>query len=168
MKTCGAIESRVPEKTLKQIPQSIIVPPSTSESKHRKGASTPPDMTNARASARNPARNWVPERKPQHGLEQQDTRDPRADVPLWLPGSAVTVGRGDDTVGNPHWAQIHKFELFELILASKLDKQFPVEQRQQHLSQQHPPPLLHRPELAGHGRPPGRRALLGTGLMGTM
>ena len=38
------------------------------------------------------------------------------------------VGRGDDTVGNPHWAQFSQFELFELILLSKLDKQFPVEQ----------------------------------------
>ena len=28
----------------------------------------------------------------------------------------VTLGRGDDTVGNPHQAQIVKFELFELIL----------------------------------------------------
>ena len=35
---------------------------------------------------------------------------------------------GDDAVGNPHRAQIVKFELFELILILKLDKQFPVEQ----------------------------------------
>ena len=37
-------------------------------------------------------------------------------------------GRGDDTVGNPHRAQIYQFELFELILLLKLDEQFPVEQ----------------------------------------
>ena len=32
-----------------------------------------------------------------------------------------TLGRGDDTVGNPHRAQISQFELFELILLLKLD-----------------------------------------------
>ena len=32
---------------------------------------------------------------------------------------------GDDTVGNPHRARISQFELFELILLMKLDKQFP-------------------------------------------
>ena len=37
-------------------------------------------------------------------------------------------GRGDDTVGNPHRAQISQFELVELILLLKLDKQLPVEQ----------------------------------------
>ena len=47
-------------------------------------------------------------------------------------------GRGDDTVGNPHRAQIYQFELVELklsnlsffgfVLVLKLDKQFPVEQ----------------------------------------
>ena len=40
----------------------------------------------------------------------------------------VTTGRGEDTVGNPRRAQIVQFELFELILSLKLDKQFPVEQ----------------------------------------
>ena len=35
-------------------------------------------------------------------------------------------GRGDDTVGNPHRAQISQFDFFELILFSKLDKPFPV------------------------------------------
>ena len=35
------------------------------------------------------------------------------------------LGRGDDAVGNPHRAQIYKFEL---VLLLKLDKQFPVEQ----------------------------------------
>ena len=32
-----------------------------------------------------------------------------------------TVGRGDDTVINPHRAQIYSFELFEFILSSNLD-----------------------------------------------
>ena len=40
----------------------------------------------------------------------------------------ATIGRGDDTVGNPHRAQICQSELFELILFLKLDKQLPVEQ----------------------------------------
>ena len=41
---------------------------------------------------------------------------------------AVLFGRGDDTVGNPHRAQISQFELFELLLSLKLDKQFSIEQ----------------------------------------
>ena len=36
--------------------------------------------------------------------------------------------KGDDTVGNPYRANIYRFDLFELILFLKLDKQFPVEQ----------------------------------------
>ena len=47
----------------------------------------------------------------------------------------VLFGRGDDTVGNPHRAQISQFELFELILSLKLDKQFPVEQFEATVSQ---------------------------------
>ena len=39
-------------------------------------------------------------------------------------------GRGDDTVGNPHRAQMSQFELFELVLLLKLDRQSPVEQFQ--------------------------------------
>ena len=35
-------------------------------------------------------------------------------------------GRGGDTVGNPHRAQISKCELFELILLLKLCNKFPV------------------------------------------
>ena len=31
------------------------------------------------------------------------------------------IGRGDDTDGNPHRAQISQFDLFELILSLKLD-----------------------------------------------
>ena len=37
------------------------------------------------------------------------------------------LGRGDDTVGNPHRAQICQFELFGRILLLKLDKQLHVE-----------------------------------------
>ena len=39
---------------------------------------------------------------------------------------AAALGRGDDTVGNPHRAQISQFEFFEFIfLLLKLDKQLP-------------------------------------------
>ena len=36
-------------------------------------------------------------------------------------------GREEDTVGNPHRAQISQLSFFELILLLKLNKQFPVE-----------------------------------------
>ena len=39
----------------------------------------------------------------------------------------LPFGRGDDSVGNLHRAQIYQFELFELILLLKLGKQLPVE-----------------------------------------
>ena len=54
------------------------------------------------------------------------------------------VRRGDDTVGNPRRAQISQFELFELILVSKLDERFPVEQFEATASQSTVPypPLL--------------------------
>ena len=42
---------------------------------------------------------------------------------------------GDDTVGDPHRAQIWQFELFELILLLNLDKQFPVERFEANVSQ---------------------------------
>ena len=45
------------------------------------------------------------------------------------------LGRGDDTVGNPHRGQIRQFELFELILLLKFDKQFPAEQFEATVSQ---------------------------------
>ena len=51
------------------------------------------------------------------------------------------VGRGDDTVGNPHRAQIVQFELFDFILLLKLDKQFPVEQFEAAASQSTAPSL---------------------------
>ena len=55
----------------------------------------------------------------------------------------VYFGRGDDMVGNPHRAQIIKFELFELILLLIVDKQFPVEQFEATVSQSTvPSPLL--------------------------
>ena len=54
----------------------------------------------------------------------------------WLPDEEKKdLGRGDDTVGNPHRAQISQFGLFELVLSSKLDKQFPVEQFKATVSQ---------------------------------
>ena len=39
-----------------------------------------------------------------------------------------SIGRGHDTVGNRHRARISQFELFELILLLKLNKQLPVAQ----------------------------------------
>ena len=38
------------------------------------------------------------------------------------------LGRGDNTVGNPHRAQTSQYELSEFLLLLKLDEQFPVEQ----------------------------------------
>ena len=52
-------------------------------------------------------------------------------------------GRGDDTVGSPHRAEISPFELFELVLLLRLDKQFPVQQFEAMVSQSTvPSPLL--------------------------
>ena len=45
------------------------------------------------------------------------------------------VGRGDDTVGDPHRAGISQLELFELILLLKLDKYFSIEQFEPTVSQ---------------------------------
>ena len=50
-------------------------------------------------------------------------------------GLLLEFGRGDDTVGNPHRARISQFELVELILLSRLDRQFPVEQFEPKASQ---------------------------------
>ena len=47
----------------------------------------------------------------------------------------LSSGRGDDTVGKPHRAQIVQFELFEFILLLELDEQFPVEQSEARVSQ---------------------------------
>ena len=55
-------------------------------------------------------------------------------------------------VRNPHRAQISQFELFELILLLRLDKQFPVEQfGATELSQQYPPPLLEVERMQSRG-----------------
>ena len=68
-------------------------------------------------------------------------------LPSLRPGPP-NFGRGDDTVGNPHRAQIYQFELFELILALKLGKQFSVEQFEATVSQSTvpSPPLKIRPD----------------------
>ena len=42
---------------------------------------------------------------------------------------------GDDTVGNPHRAQIYNFDIFELIILLELDEQLPVEQFEATVSQ---------------------------------
>ena len=55
------------------------------------------------------------------------------------------VGRGNDAVGNPPRAQFLQFEFFELILLSKLDKLFPVEQFEATVSQS----TVNSPLLAG-------------------
>ena len=75
-------------------------------------------------------------------------RDPRG-APR---GDFGFVRRGDDTVGNPHRAQISQFELFELILLSKLDKQLPVERFEATASQPAAPspPLDPAETLASH------------------
>ena len=53
------------------------------------------------------------------------------------------LGRGDDTVGNPHRAQISQLELFELIPLSKWDIRFPAEQFEAAVSQStRPSPLF--------------------------
>ena len=49
--------------------------------------------------------------------------------------SKSNIGRGDDTVENPHRAQICQFELFELLLLLKLHRQLPVEQFEATVSQ---------------------------------
>ena len=59
-----------------------------------------------------------------------------------------------DTVGSPRRAQNHQFELFQLIIRSKLDKRFPVEQFDPTVSPStvlFPP--LRPPEFDGRGCP---------------
>ena len=56
--------------------------------------------------------------------------------------SPEEIGRGDDAVGSPHRAQMSQFELFELVLLLKVDRQLPVERFEAAVSQQYPPPLL--------------------------
>ena len=58
----------------------------------------------------------------------------------------ASLGRPDDTVGNPHRAQISQFELFELILLLQLDKRFSIERFEPTVSQSAvPSPPLRRP-----------------------
>ena len=66
-------------------------------------------------------------------------------IHAYTPETCMAIlGRGDDTVGSPHRAQISRFELFELILLSKLDKHFPVEQFEATVSRSTvPSPPLH-------------------------
>ena len=45
-----------------------------------------------------------------------------------LENQQEVFGRGDDAVGNPQRAQIVQFELFELTLSLKLDRQLSIEQ----------------------------------------
>ena len=52
-------------------------------------------------------------------------------MPILIP----LVRKGDDTVGDPHRAQIYQFELFELMLAFNLDNQLPDEQLEARASQ---------------------------------
>ena len=51
------------------------------------------------------------------------------------PPMTAFFGRGDDTVGNPHRAQIVQFELCELILLLKFDNKFSIEQFEPTVSQ---------------------------------
>ena len=75
------------------------------------------------------------------------------------------VGRGDDTVGDPHRSKMSQFELFELILLLKLDNQFSVEQFEPTVSQSTvPSPLLTRgsrtePRNPASGRLPYAQSL---------
>ena len=74
---------------------------------------------------------------------------------------AARFGRGDDTVGNPHRAQISQFELFELILLLKSDKRFPVERFEAAASQSAvpSPPLRSGLLLSFHRRVVAAEAL---------
>ena len=62
-----------------------------------------------------------------------------------LCSQSAALGRGDDTVGSPRRAQIYRFELFELILLLKLDRQLPVERFEATASRSTvpSPPLMH-------------------------
>ena len=64
-------------------------------------------------------------------------------TPPWPP----QLGRGDDTLGNPHRAQISQLEHFELILLLKVNKQFSIERFEPTASQSKvsSPPLTSTP-----------------------
>ena len=61
-------------------------------------------------------------------------------------------GRGDDTVGDPHRAQISQFELFELLLSSKLDNEFSIERFEPTVSQS----TVSSPALRSGGAAPAK------------
>ena len=50
------------------------------------------------------------------------------------------IGRGDDTVGNPHRIQISQFELFEIIILSYDCNSLSSNSSRQYLNQHYPPP----------------------------
>ena len=60
-----------------------------------------------------------------HNFGRGDDNNNDNDISNRPVGEQGKSGRGDDTVGNPHRARISRFELFEPILLSKLDKRFP-------------------------------------------
>ena len=70
-----------------------------------------------------------------------------------LPGRrrSAVLERGDDAVGNPHRAQISQFQLFQLILLSKLDKQFYLEPFEATVSQSRAPSPPSQVRLLGAG-----------------
>ena len=78
-----------------------------------------------------------------------------ADEPCAAPGR-YSEG-GDDTVGNPHSAQISQFAVFERILLSKLGKQISIEQFEPTVSQStvSSPPLNYGPRAGGGWGPRG-------------
>ena len=90
-------------------------------------------------SSMNEHSSWQTEQcKPEHcinAVEQHESKRVSST-------SVVVIGRGDDKVGNPHRAQIHQFELFQLVLLLKPDKRFPVERFEAAVSQSTVPPLL--------------------------
>ena len=47
----------------------------------------------------------------------------------------TAIGRGDDTVGNPHRTQFVQYMLFELLLLLELDKRFSIKQFEPTVSQ---------------------------------
>ena len=77
---------------------------------------------------------------------------------------AAALGRGDDTVGNPHRARIFKLELFERILLWRLFNYFPVEQFEATVSQSTVPP----PVLGPAGTDPEDAAEVGVPLFGPL
>ena len=63
----------------------------------------------------------------------------------------LKIGRGDDTVGNPHRAHFSQF--FKLIILLELDKQFSIEQFEPTVSQSTiPSPPLRKGEWPQWGR----------------